>query len=922
MDEFVSSLKEIYGERLLQSEEQWPPVRGDKLMNLQLVEADKTEGFSGNSFSNNKVKHTPILHSNVFKTDSSKKPVRKIIIEGNGGMGKTTLCTMLAEEWAEGKILTQFDCILLLPLRDSRVSSATSLSELFKPLHANEKVRAAVVDEIGNGKGILVIADGWDELDEDKRSKQSFLYNFLFGGLLPLISILVTSRPSASAPLHKLKCVHRLIEIVGFNKENIEQYIQSEFSDSKEKSSSLIEELENNPLIQSVCSVPLNCAIVCHLWHTLNQSLPTTLTELYTQIVLNIIYRNISKNFPECDIGLSLTSFDSIPQYLQESFWLTCKFAFDCLCHDQIVFSEDELTSFFPEFLSSNIKFQCFGLLQSAQSLMPAGVNLSFHFIHLTIQEFLGALHLATLSNDRKLEFAKDHANSSQFDMMWRFVFGLGTKRMYSFGTSIVDLNIEVVQKVISDFYVVYHLKKFCHLALESFSESLTTENNLANAVTMCAVEAIDGDARLFCGTSDNVTAVLHVLRHTKHCLYVKVNFNGCGMNNKQLKSLTDIVSNWNASNLQLIELDLSNNCFSNERVVRLLEIASPVLSSLGNLFLFGCNIVNIPPQILSRIANTLTHLSLSNNPLGVSGIQSLETAVQDGALGRLRFLYLSNTLTNDVDINGALLTTFLPSLASHCPHLRRCNLSKNILGVPGACAVGEAIHLFCEFIFVLNDISIDLDAIVSFCTCAIASQNFFFLSNAFVSISFDNNPIGFDSLLSIFLLFNKSNLRIQSVKNIALATVSNTAVNLNIHKRSTDLLTLCPVVLGYNITEFDLSNNNLSGPNIVILAECIRVCQSLNELCCTNCNLTASDFIELLFRLKSSGTIHMFLKQFELCDNFIDNDGANKLIKNLCLISEVFPVLVYLDITSNMMDSEIKTKLNSSWEVSYICSY
>ncbi len=45
LSEFVEGLQEAYRERQLNTEEQWPPVRGDKLINLQLVEAVKEEGF-------------------------------------------------------------------------------------------------------------------------------------------------------------------------------------------------------------------------------------------------------------------------------------------------------------------------------------------------------------------------------------------------------------------------------------------------------------------------------------------------------------------------------------------------------------------------------------------------------------------------------------------------------------------------------------------------------------------------------------------------------------------------------------------------------------------------------------------------------------------------------------------------------------
>ena len=61
MDSFVISLRKKYRERLLSGEEQWPPIRGERLINLQLVEADKAEGFGGGSILSDKAKHTPIL---------------------------------------------------------------------------------------------------------------------------------------------------------------------------------------------------------------------------------------------------------------------------------------------------------------------------------------------------------------------------------------------------------------------------------------------------------------------------------------------------------------------------------------------------------------------------------------------------------------------------------------------------------------------------------------------------------------------------------------------------------------------------------------------------------------------------------------------------------------------------------------------
>ena len=480
----MRSIKKKYRERLLAREEQWPPVRGDKLINLQLVEADKNEGFRGDlpqqGTGGDKMKRTPILYDVLFRVEEGKKPVRKVLVEGNGGMGKTTLCTMLSEGWAEDKMLSTFSCVLLLPLREQSVAQAESLPDLFKLLHSSENIRTSVVSELEESEGekVLIIADGWDELEESKRNEKSFLYKLLFGDVLPFASVLLTSRPSASAPLHSLPSVDRLVEVVGFDEENIKQYIESEFEKCPEKASGLIEQLDNNPLIQNVCTVPLNCAITCNLWHTLDQELPSTLTELYTQIILNVILRDIKKKFPDVPVGLSLSNFDSIPSQLEPYWWLTCKFAFKALSNDRLVFIEEELASFFPEGLDSSQKFLYFGLLQSAHSLLPVGHGLSFHILHLTFQEYLAALHLVTLPTEEQLKVVRTHGRSSRFAMVWRFFFGLGSKKQ---GSCIkqVSRNVVCLDETVVDTFLSLPSNELkllkCHFALEAKNDIVSS---------------------------------------------------------------------------------------------------------------------------------------------------------------------------------------------------------------------------------------------------------------------------------------------------------------------------------------------------------------------------------------------------------------------------------------------------------------
>ena len=894
MDRFSASIRKKYQERLFTCEEQWPPVSVEKLVNLQLVEAEKKEGFRAglpqHGARDDKVKRTPILHGDLFKVKEGKKPVRKLIVEGNAGIGKTTLCTMLTEEWANGKTFTQFDCVLLLPLRERSVSTATTLPQLFKLLHSSERIRTSVIEELEEreGEGVLIIADGWDELDQENRSDSSFLYTFLFGNILPFLSVLLTSRPSASAPLHNLN-IDCLVEVNGFNEENIQQYIESEFEKCPEKASSLIEQLENNPVIQSVCSVPLNCAIICYLWHTFESGLPTTLTELYVHIVLNVILRNLKKTNPVTS-PIALGSFDDIPTVYKKMFWLTCAFAYNCLSEDQLVFTESKVASTLPQVLDSSDKFLCLGLLQCARSLLPVGQGLSFHFVHLTIQEFLAALHLVSLSNEEKLKIFHVHAESDRFAMVWRFIFGLGCKKKISYSRKVVCLNDGVVDQFLTIlcqenlfFTKIENLRlMLCHCSMESSDNTVCSK--IAKEVNGLFEEY---PFNSFAHTPQDCVAVFHVLRRTLFCSGMIIKLYNSGLNDKLLETLTDILSSA-GGNLQVKQLIIYGNKLTDKGIANLLCRASASLSSLETLsFSFTqsrSGTVDIIPLLSSF--HCLTSLYVTDSPLGVSGIQCLQAAIQAHAFVDLAWLNLPNTLTNDADINGALLATLLPSIASHCPRLEHFDLSKNNLGVPGASAVGELItNNRSELELDLSDTNINAKAVAALFPPARHSE-----SCCLDYLNLSKNLIGYDGLLAIIRMLRSRTFSSLNLSDIDLTTSVTTESQYHniLLPNTTNELNLGPSFES-RLTDLYFHYNNFSGDKVLILAECIRVCLSLKHLLCWNCSLTSSEVTALLDHLKHSGVSHKNLEWWDLSNNSIDDEGVNALIES---IPKLFPNL------------------------------
>ena len=548
--------------------------------------------------------------------------------------------------------------------------------------HSSPSVCESVASHLEEeeAKKVLVIADGWDELTNSvsERKEGSFLYQFLFE-MFPFMSVVVTSRPYASAPLHSLPCIDRFVEVHGFSKNDIKEYIQCEFDSDQEKARHLLAQLEHNPLIESVCSIPLNCAIVCHLWRTLEEALPFTMTQLYTKLILYVVCRNLRK-LDAYGYTFGMCSFDELPEGLQQSWWLLCQFACEALKKDKIVFSKQELLEFFPHGID---KILFFGLLQSVETILDVTCVVSFNFVHLTFMEYLAAMYLSRQPLDRRLQFLQ----KPRFTMVLRFLFGIS----FSESNSVTeDLDVKHVIHCVSGPAVIGENRlTLCHCAFEAQNHSILNE-----VIQFLIDNAIVGVEFGHPHTAHDCAAILYVIDNMQEFSGLRINFSNSGISEKQIRTLTDVLASKHGK-LQIKKLDLSGNNLTDRSVSDLFLIASAAFQSLTSLYIEGIGAESIKSFTIAMAkssANRLSLLSLSDNHLGVSGLHALENAVRDNLLSKLEWLQLEGSLTSDADTNAAWLTTFLEGLSAHCPQLDTLDLSHNNLGVPGARALARSI--------------------------------------------------------------------------------------------------------------------------------------------------------------------------------------------------------------------------------------
>ncbi|GAB1315795.1 Armadillo-type protein [Madurella fahalii] len=400
------------------------------------------------------------------RQDGTEAPSQRILIRGQAGVGKTTLCKRIVYNYLhEGVWTGMFDRLFWVPLRTLKaklpLNPAYNLEqwlhdEYFRAGDGDKLARALAekVDDPGQRSRTLFVLDGLDEVSRELDSETPGLLH----DLLKQPRVIVTSRPSG-LNLAYVGRVDLELETIGFDQDQVKSYIKMA---AGMQASEIEAFLQGHSLLQDLVRIPIQLEALCYCWDVSmnSQGAPTTITALYRRIESKL-WKKDAARLEKPHEGKPLAE-DTAKRMLDSDIaWkaapehsLLCCLAFTGLCSDVIEFdqiNQNEILGHWGRGLeglqAADARPSCLSLakisfLRSSDAASDPG-NRSYHFLHLTFQEFFAAQYFVEhWISGRKLDvpnlgpsspeteptaevFLRKEKYKARYDVFWRFVAGL-----------------------------------------------------------------------------------------------------------------------------------------------------------------------------------------------------------------------------------------------------------------------------------------------------------------------------------------------------------------------------------------------------------------------------------------------------------------------------------------------------------------
>ncbi|XP_019852051.1 PREDICTED: uncharacterized protein LOC105312781 [Amphimedon queenslandica] len=371
-------------------------------------------------------KYERIEIDDILKPLADKR-LRFVLIEGEPGIGKSTLAKELTLRWVRNtdKLLNNFKIVIFVTLRLEIYQKAKTFENLLINFDDINMTEIALSIKKTRGAGVLWILDGFDELPHQLRNSSTSLFiKFIKGDILPKSTVIVTSRLAASLPLYNnLEHDSKSLYLLGFSPNETREYATKYFENNKTLADEFHSYYSHDTMIEIMLYNPMTCFIMCTVFNDFilsnDKGYPITMTGIYNHYVRILLKRHLIDNNKAIDINydmpqLLICSIDFNSPELNSTwkqFYYLSKVAYNGVMKQQYAFGKE---------LHDVPKLSMMDTINSFSGFYK---DESSSFIHTTLQEYFAAIYL--VNNPDSMFTKEDLEHNSNLEVVLTFYVGL-----------------------------------------------------------------------------------------------------------------------------------------------------------------------------------------------------------------------------------------------------------------------------------------------------------------------------------------------------------------------------------------------------------------------------------------------------------------------------------------------------------------